>query len=153
MSTAQQRIRFQRLAAIAKRDLLYELRGRRGLMLPLVTTILLLPTATVRVHYDPLADAEVTRVTGYAPESVIELDTVEYVRRRAWLRFQPDEDGALLVEGSAIPLEIRDALELEAKRKNRPTLEMVDLSTTPQSAFALPLLAMILSFHLDRRNR
>ena len=143
MSTAQQRIRFQRLAAIAKRDLLYELRGRRGLMLPLVTTILLLPTATVRVHYDPLADAEVTRVTGYAPESVIELDTVEYVRRRAWLRFQPDEDGALLVEGSAIPLEIRDALELEAKRKNRPTLEMVDLSTTPKVPSRSIFFAMI----------
>jgi hypothetical protein len=83
--------------------------------------------ASIQVTFDPFAEPERIRVTGHVPQSVLNLENVDFVWRRADLRFRPDGSGGILVEGSDIDLDVRRALD-----GNQPTLKMVDMSTTPK---------------------
>lgn len=138
MSRLQATVRPRRVIAIAKRDLLHEFRGRHGLVLPALTGLLLLPIASIEVPFDPFAERERIRVTGQVPTEVLELENVDFVRWGAFNRFRPDVDGALLVEGAEIDLEVRAALDGET-----PALKMVDMSTTPKVPSRSIFFAMI----------
>jgi len=104
--------RLARVLAIARRDWVQELRGRRGALFGGITAFLLLPVAAVRMNVPSLTDhpARQVVVTGEVPEAVRDLPNV-VVRDRAQILFHRASDGALLVRGQEVPPEIRKALD------------------------------------------
>ncbi|MEZ4238867.1 MAG: ABC transporter permease subunit [Myxococcota bacterium] len=103
-----------RIVAVARRDLAQELKGRQGLLLPGVLTLLLVPASTipspVRQLADPLADIHVS-VEGDVPEGVAEAEGVVDPRKaNLHLRFRQEPD-VLLVRGLVIPDAVREILD------------------------------------------
>ncbi len=105
-------LRPRRVIAIARRDLVLELSGRRGLALPIVTTLLLGPLAGLRLGRDP-GDAQApppaVRVSGDVPASLADAPGVTVVPAGGVELI--DDGDALRVRGSDVPPALRRALD------------------------------------------
>src|SRR5690606_28799135 len=112
----------------ARRDWAQELRGRRGLLFGAVTTVLLLPAATVELDLPEADELPVARIlaTGDVPEAVAALPEVVVHPERGHLRFTRADDGALVVRGQAIPARVRDAMDGE-----RPEVRLEPVGREP----------------------
>ncbi len=104
-------MRPSRILAIARRDLAMELKGRQGLVLPVVMAALLVPTATIPAPTSlvDLGPAQIP-VSGDVPEAVAALPGIERREQGASLGFR-QEGGVLLVDAPAVPPEVRRALD------------------------------------------
>jgi len=107
-------VRPRKVLAVARRDLRQELKGRQGLVLPLVILALLLPASLI----PPPASAinrlrtNKTTVSGDVPDAVAALPTTEVVQHHGALVFERTLDpDKLLVHGRLIPRDIRAALD------------------------------------------
>lgn len=107
-------IRPSRIWAIARRDLAIELKGRQGLLLPMVITGLLLPASAVRLPTQRLVreyQDERVSVSGDVPDEVRALPLI-VPKSRVHLRFDQQGD-VLVVDGPAIPKTMRRVLDGE----------------------------------------
>jgi hypothetical protein len=107
-----------RIAAIAKRDLVQELRGRRGWVFGAITALLLVPAATVRIDIPRPGEwpARPVAVTGEVPEAVANLSHVYPTAGAAQIAFRRDPDGSLVARTQDLPKEIRAALDGDAPK-------------------------------------
>ena len=112
-------MRLAPVLAIAWRDLAQELRGRRGWVLPIVSTLLLLFVAAFPREFPSVsrgdAPISVWRAKGEVPEAVAAIDSVT-VTSNDWAHFlfrsHEDEDwSGLQVTSRYIPPEIREVLD------------------------------------------
>ena len=103
-------IRPSRVFAIAARDLRHELKGRRGLLFPAVLAGLLIPTATVRPPpiLPTLAGGNAIQLTGEVPAAIREAYPPNDDPKTRRLDFARHPDGALIVRGGIVPVEMRD---------------------------------------------
>lgn len=114
-----------RVVAIARRDLVRELGGTRGLLFWAVTLLLLIPSATVRIDLpDPkTAPPRAVWVSGEVPEAVLALPHVHKRDRHGFLAFKSEADGTLVVRTQELDRVVRSALD----------------GDTPELAISLPL--------------
>ena len=102
----------QRVAAIAWRDLVQELKGRRGVMFGLITGLLLLPVATVRIEVqNPNTVDWPFTAAGAVPEAVASLPTARLADRQGHLVFKEAPDGTLVVRTQYMPKAVREVLD------------------------------------------
>jgi len=97
--------------AIARQDLLHELRGRRGYVLASVTALLLAPISTAPIpEYHPPPD--VFTVTGDVPDAVRALPNVAVTEAgHAQAEFVQPTQGPLIVRAKRLTREARVALD------------------------------------------
>jgi len=102
-----------RIAAIAQRDLVRELRGRRGWAFGAITALLLIPVASIRVDIPKPEDwpARPVSVTGDVPPTVLDIPNVHPTSGMAQMAFRRDEDGSLVARTQRVPKEVREALD------------------------------------------
>ena len=116
-------MRVRRIIAVARRDLAFEMRGKRGLVLPIIAAALLIPVSTIEFGRPSGLMREIT-VSGDVPVEVLSLpQTTRVPVGRIHFR-QTDE--ALLVETTRIPPTIRNVLD-----KNTPAATVSALETPP----------------------
>lgn len=127
-----------RLLAVARRDLLLELGGRRGWVMPAVLAGLLLPASAVPPLRAPQVDAEAPPllVTGDVPDEVLALPRVVRVDGGARVRFERVGD-TLVVRGPVDP-SIRRALDGDA-----PAVRLQRVAAAPPLPGRGLLLALI----------
>ncbi|MBW1877734.1 MAG: ABC transporter permease subunit [Deltaproteobacteria bacterium] len=102
-----------RIGAIARRDLVQELRGRRGWVFGAVTAVLLIPAATLRIDIPRAEDWPIrpVSVTGEVPQGVADLSNVYPTAGPAQIAFRRDADGSLVARTQTVPKEIRAVLD------------------------------------------
>jgi hypothetical protein len=103
--------RLTRVAAIARRDLEREVRGRRGLVLGATTLLLLVPTATIQVDLPERDEMRRVTVVGKVPQEVLDQPMVRKVKGHGHMRFRERDDGKLQVSAQVIPKRVREALD------------------------------------------
>ena len=116
-------MRFRRILAVLKRDLAFELRGKRGLVLPIIAAALLIPVSTIDFGNSTQTVREIT-VSGDVPNEVLSLSHTTVVPAGR-IHFRKLED-TLLVEATSIHPTIRKVLD-----KNTPSVTISALETPP----------------------
>jgi len=101
-------IRPRRVVAVAWRDLRQELKGRQGLFVPAVLVSLMLPTAALKPGERTPGFVD---VTGDVPIEVLALDRVRERDVRTAVRFDREEDGALVVTSPSLRPRMREVLD------------------------------------------
>ncbi|MBT3222288.1 MAG: ABC transporter permease subunit, partial [Proteobacteria bacterium] len=106
-------LRPQRVLAVARRDLAQELKGRFGLVLPIITAGLLIPAAALKWPGEETPkETPIILVTGEVPAEVSALQEVEVTNSGASLLFiAPKQDMPLQIRGERIPNLIRQTLD------------------------------------------
>jgi ABC-type Na+ efflux pump permease subunit len=116
-------MRSGRVIAVAKRDLAVEMRGKRGLVLPIIAAALLIPVSTIEFGGGTNMLREIT-VSGDVPAEVLMLShTTSVPAGRVHFR---QVDDVLLVETTKIHPTIRKALD-----RGAPVVTVSALETAP----------------------
>lgn len=129
-------MRFKRLIAVAKRDLKVEMKGRRGVVLPVVAAALLIPISTLDFSRDRSTAVKEVTVSGEVPAQVLALPNTTLVGCQdptpqadqiciGQLHFHRNEQ-TLMVDAAHIPPTVRATLD-----GGSPALTVSTLTSPP----------------------